>query len=75
MSPTFTAECALQPARRSYRTIGPGARAKGVTAAQGASGVYVGTYCLGNVLTVIVVDIDDNGQVVNWHPVDEIGSC
>jgi hypothetical protein len=33
-----------------------------------------GTYCLGNVLTVIVVDIDDNGHVVNWHPVDEVGS-
>jgi hypothetical protein len=39
------------------------------------SGVYDGTYCLGNVLTVITVDLDEQGHVVNWHPVDEIGSC
>jgi hypothetical protein len=74
MIPSFTGERALQPAQRSYGTAGAGPHATGVAAAQGASGVYAGTYCLGNVLTVIVVDIDDNGHVVNWHPVDEVGS-
>ena len=81
MLPGFSAERSLRPAHRLYRaaftagvhsTVVPMAAPPGAVA---VSGVYDGTYCLGNVLTVITVDLDEQGHVVNWHPVDEIGSC
>jgi hypothetical protein len=76
MIPRFTAQQALQPARRSYRTIPSAVPHRTIQAQAGpASGVLLGIACVGNVLTVIAVDIDENGQITNWHNVDEIGSC
>jgi hypothetical protein len=81
MIPRFTAERALQPAQRVYRTTGTWGDPRGAVHAQAAtSGVAAGVVCIGNpgtgqgVLTVVLVDIDENGQT-SAHNVDEIGSC
>ena len=82
MTPRFTAERTLAATSRSYRPPGAVSRpsyAAGAVAPQempvSASGVYDGTYCLAGVLSVITVDLDEQGHVVNYHIVDEIGSC
>jgi hypothetical protein len=80
MMPGFSAEQSLRRSDGRYR----GRRASGGSAAGpaidpqagGVSGLYFGTFCFpGGVLTVVTIDIDENGQLLTWHAVDEIGSC
>jgi hypothetical protein len=81
MLPGFSAERSLRSAHRLYRAASAApvhAEVAALAAPQGAvavSGVYDGTYCLGGVLTVVTVDLDEHGNVIYWHPADEIGSC
>jgi len=78
MTPGFTAERSFVSAGRAYRTPGRNGRGGGavvVPQASGASGVPLGTHCIGHVQSVVVGDFDENGHLVNWHIVDEIGSC
>jgi hypothetical protein len=80
MMPGFAAERALTGTRGRYRSARGGRAVPGRAVVpqalpSGVSGVYKGTFCLGGVLTVITVDVDENGTIVNWHNADEIGSC
>jgi hypothetical protein len=77
VTPGFTAEHSLQPADGHYRA-GLGARGGSAVvtpAASSASGVPLGTHCIGHVQSVVVGDFDEHGHLVNWHIVDEVGSC
>ncbi|MFF1909943.1 hypothetical protein [Kitasatospora sp. NPDC058218] len=80
MTPGFTAARTLDAARGRYWSkagAGAGGGRKAAVTAQSSSvsGADARTFCLGGVLSVVSVDRDENGNVVNWHIIDEVGSC
>jgi hypothetical protein len=76
MIPGFNAAHSLGKTRSRYRGATRGGGTSGIAPqASAVSGKYLGTYCLGGVLTVITADYDESGTMVTWHNADEIGSC
>jgi hypothetical protein len=75
--PGFTGEAALGRGGRAYRPLG-GRRASAtgiLPAVSAVSSYYVGVVCNGGTLCVYTEDFDEDGNVVGWHCVDEVGSC
>jgi hypothetical protein len=74
--PGFRAAYSLGKTHSRYRQAIRGSGTSGISPqASAVSGKYLGTYCLGGVLTVITADYDESGAMVTWHNADEIGSC